>query len=173
MATPLGYCTQIRTYAGKDSILEQYENIGLGASVVANLVRKFPVMQTSNYHIVMDNYVTNPALLRHLSAMGVATTGTVRANRMENALLQEMVKMNKEKRGSSDVVTDVSSNITAVLWKDNKVVNTISFFTAKQRIQQVKCFCHREKLRMNIEQLNIINQYNVSMEELISWIKIY
>ena len=47
--------------------------------------------------------------------MGVATTGTVTANRMENALLQEMVKMNKEKRGSSDVVTDVSSNITAVL----------------------------------------------------------
>ena len=38
--------TQIRTYAGKDSILEQYENIGLGlgASVVANLVSKFPVM---------------------------------------------------------------------------------------------------------------------------------
>ena len=86
MATPLGYCTQIRTYAGKDSILEQYENIGLGASVVSNLVRKFPVMQTSNYLIVMDNYITKPALLRHLSAMGVATTGTVRANRMENAL---------------------------------------------------------------------------------------
>ena len=48
----------------------------------------------------MDNYFTRPALLRHLSAMGVAATGTLRANQMENAPLQDVVKMNKEKRGS-------------------------------------------------------------------------
>ena len=81
-ATPLGYCVQFRSHAGKDSILQKYENIGLGlgASVVANLVSKLPVMQTSNYHFVMDNYFISPALLRHLSAIGVAATGTVRAN---------------------------------------------------------------------------------------------
>ena len=96
MGTPLGYCIQFRPYAGKDSILQEYENIGLGlgASAVANLVSKLPVMQTFSYHIVMDNYFTSPALLRHLSTMGVA------ANRMENAPLQDMVKMNKEKLGS-------------------------------------------------------------------------
>ena len=60
--------------------------MGLGAPVVANLVSKLPVMQTSNYRIVMDNYFTSPALLRHLSAMTVDATGTVRANQMENAL---------------------------------------------------------------------------------------
>ena len=65
-------------------------------------------MQTSNYHIGMDNYFANPALLRHLNTMGVAATGTVRANQMENAPLEDMVKMNKEKCQSSDVVTDVS-----------------------------------------------------------------
>ena len=83
MATPLGYCIQFRPYAGKKSTLQWYENIelGLGASVVANLVSKFPVMQTSNYHIVMDNYFTSPAFLRHFRAMGVAATG------MENAPL--------------------------------------------------------------------------------------
>ena len=43
--------------------------------------------------------------------------------------------MNKEKRGSSDLVTDVSSNVTAVRWKDNKVENTIFTFTGKQPIQ--------------------------------------
>ena len=61
------------------------------------------------------------------------------------------------------MVTDVSSNITAVRWKDNKVVNAISTFTGKQPIEQVKLYCHREKLRVNIEQPNIINQYNMSM----------
>ena len=92
---------------------------------------------------------------------------------MENAPLLDMVKINKGKCGSSDVVTDVYSNITAVRWKDNKVVNAISAFTGKQPIQQVKRNCHREKQRVNIEQPNIINQYNMSMGKLIAWIKIH
>ena len=71
------------------------------------------------------------------------------------------------------MVTDVSLNITAVSWNDNKVVNVISTFTGKQPIQQVKLYCHREKRRVNIEQRNIINQYNMSMAELIKRIKIY
>ena len=98
MATQLGCCIQFRPYADKDSILHEYENIrlGLGASVVVKLVSKLPVMQTFNYHIIMDNYFTSPTLLRHLSAMGLAAKETMRANRMEIAPLQDMVKMNKE-----------------------------------------------------------------------------
>ena len=95
--------------------------------------------------------------------MGVAATGTVRANQMENAPLEDMVKMNKEKCQSSDVVTDLSQTIIAVRWKDNKVVNGISTFTSKQPIQQVKHYCHREKQRVNIGQPNIISQYNMPM----------
>ena len=48
-------------------------------------------------------------------------------------------------------------------WKDNKVVNAISTFTGKQTIQQRKHYCHREKRRVDIEQPNIINQFNMSM----------
>ena len=95
--------------------------------------------------------------------MGVAATRTVRVNRMENVPLRDMVKMNKEMCGSSDVVTDVSWNITALRWKDNKVVNAIFTVTGKQPIQQAKRYCHREKRKVNIEQPNIINQYNMSM----------
>ena len=64
IATPLGYCIQFRPYTGKDSILQEYENIvlDLGASVVANWVSKLPVTQTSSYQIV-------------LSVMGVDATG--------------------------------------------------------------------------------------------------
>ena len=111
----------------------------------------------------MDNYFTRPAFLRHLNAMGVAATGTLRANRMENAPLQYIVKLNKEKHGSSDEVTDVSSNITAVRWKGNELVNAISTFTGKQPIQQVKRYYHREKRRVDIGQPNITDQYDMSM----------
>lgn len=70
--------------------------------------------------------------------MEFAATGMVKTNRKENAPLQDMVKMNKEKRGSSDLVTDVSSSIRAVCWKDDKLVNTISTFTGKQQFWQVE-----------------------------------
>ena len=82
--------------------------------------------------------------------MGVAATGTVRVNRIENAPLRDRVKMNKQKRGSSDVVTGVSSNITVAHQKDNKGMNAIFTFTSKQPIQQAKQYCHREKRRVNI-----------------------
>ena len=42
-------------------------------------------------------------------------------------------------------------------------MNAIFTFTSKKPIQQVKQYCHREKRRVNIEQTNIINQYNISM----------
>ena len=47
MATPLGYCIQVFPYAGKDLILQEHKNIGLGlgALVVANLVNILPVIQ--------------------------------------------------------------------------------------------------------------------------------
>ena len=165
MASPLGYCIQFRPYAGKDTILQEYTDIGLGlgASVVAHLAESLPEVTNSNYHVVMDNFFTSPKLLRYLKSKGIAATGTVRVNRMENAPLKDMKLMQKEKRGSSDVVTDVSSNITAVRWKDNKVVNCLSTFTGKEPMQSVKRFCHTEKKKVDIEQPNIIREYNKSM----------
>ena len=72
--------------------------------------------------------------------------------------------MNKERNGPLDLVTDISSNMTPGPWEDNKIVNAISTFTGKQPIQQMTCYCHHEKWRVNIEQPNIINQYNMFME---------
>ena len=90
--------------------------------------------------------------------MEFAATGTVRANRMENTPLQDMIKINKEKCGSSDLVTDVTSSITALRWKDDKLVNTISNFTGEQQFWLLERYCHREKRRVNIEQPDIIKQ---------------
>ena len=72
-----------------------------------------------------------------------------------------MLKMNKEKRGSSPVVTDLFTNITAVRWKE--AANAVSTFTCKQPIQNVKHYCDPEKRRVNIEQRNTIKQCNMSM----------
>ena len=144
------YCIQFRPYAGKDLILQKYGNqrLGLYASAVVNLVSKLSVIQTSNYQVLECN--------------GSCCNKNGESKPNGKCSIARCGK-SKEKRGSSDVVTDVSSNITAVRWKDNKVVNAVSTFTGKQQIQQVKRYYHREKRRVNIEQPNVMNQYNMAM----------
>ena len=48
MATPLGYCIQFCSYAGKDTILQEYTDIGLGLGVsgVAHLAESLPKLRT-------------------------------------------------------------------------------------------------------------------------------
>ena len=116
-------------YAGED---ENYDsNLGLGGSVVVTLAEKLPSQVVSNYHIIMDNFFTSPNLPRILKAKGIAATGTVRINRVENAPLRPIKEMEKLGRGASDVVADKTSNLTFVRWKDNKVVTVASTFVGK------------------------------------------
>ena len=109
-ATLLGYAIQFYPYAGKD---ENYDSkLGLGGSVVAILAEKLPLQVGSNYHIIMDNFFTSPNLLRILRAKGIAATGTVKINRVENAPLRPIKEMKKLESGASNVVTDKNSSLT-------------------------------------------------------------
>ena len=111
-ATPLGYTRQCYPYAGKDD--NYNKDIGLGGSVVMTLMSKLPTVPDSNYHVVMDNFFTSPSLLSLLKGNGMAATGTVRANRTEDAPLQAVDNMKKKARGNSDVVNDNKTNVTLV-----------------------------------------------------------
>ena len=84
-------------------------------------------------------------------------------NPMENTPLKDMKSMQKEDRDSFDVVTDISSNTTAIRWKENKVVNGLSTYTGKEPMQYVKRFCHSAKKKVDIEQPDMIREYNKSM----------
>ena len=79
----------------------------------------------------MDNFFTRPNLLRILKARGIATTGTVRINRVENAPLRPIKEIEKHERVASDVATDKNSNLTLFRWKDNKMVTVASIFVGK------------------------------------------
>ena len=178
MGTTLGYCIRFRPYAGKDSILQENENIGLGlrASVVANLVSKPPLMQTSKYHIVMDNYFTSPGLLRYLSLMEVAATGTVRANRMKNTPLRDMVKI--KKRESWIIRCGywcVLENRTSLQFVGKIIKSWMRFppLLENNQFNRSNVYCDCEKRRVNIKQPNIISQYNMYMGEMFAWIKVY
>ena len=78
------------------------------------MAEKLPSQVGSNFPIIVDNFFTSPNLLRILKAKGMAATGTVRINRVENASLRPIKEMEKLERGASDVVTDKNSDLTLV-----------------------------------------------------------
>ena len=102
-ATPLGYAILFYPYAGKD---ENYDsNLKLGGSVVATLTEKLPSQVGSNYHIIMNNIFTGPNLLCNLKAKGIAVTGIVRINRVENTHFRPIIwKQNKKLRNLKEVL---------------------------------------------------------------------
>ena len=111
-ATPLWYTIQFYPYAGKDENCDS--NLGLGGPVVATLAEKLPSQAGSNYYIIMDKFFTSPDLLHILKAKGIAATGTVGINRVENTSSRPIKEMKKLERCASDVVTDKNSNLTLV-----------------------------------------------------------
>ena len=160
-ATPLGYGIQFYPYAGKD---ENYDsNLGLGGSIVATLDEKLPLQVGSNYHIIMDNFFTNPNLLRILKVKGIAATGAARIYRVENAPLQPIKEMEKLERGASDIVTDKNSNLSLVRWNDNKVVTVASTFVGKMSLRKAHRYVKAQNGRAEIDQPQSIFLYNKGM----------
>jgi Transposase IS4 len=88
--------------------------MGLGGSVVTNLINDLPELDGSHYHIVFDNLFTSPRLLRLLSDKGMAATGTLHLNRVEGAPLKSIDVMKKEARGPHDVVLERKAGICVV-----------------------------------------------------------
>ena len=169
-ATPLGYAIQFYPCAGKDD--NYNKDIGLGGSVVMTLMLKLPTVPKSNDHVVMDNFFTSPSLLRLLKGNGMAATGTVRANRTENAPLQAIDDMKKEARGSPDVVNDNKSNVTLVCWKDNKVVTVASTLYGKEPMKRARRYIKDKGGKVEIDQPNsIFLSTTKPWVELIKWIK--
>ena len=160
-ATPLGYAIQFYPYAGKDDNYNRY--IGLGGSVVMNLMSKLPTVPNSNYHVVTDNFFISPSLLRLLKGNGIAATGTVRANRTENAPSQAVDGMKKEARGISGVVKYNKSNLTLARWKYNKVVTVASTLYGKEAMKRARHYNKGKHGRVEIDQPNSISVYNKTM----------
>ena len=114
----VGILCSIPAYAGKDTQLDIYGDIGLGVggAAVAYLLKCIPSQQDNGsiYHVVMDNFFTSPGLLCHLQKQTIAATGTVRLCCMGNPPLKSVKEVEKSLQDLSVVVIETSSNISAV-----------------------------------------------------------
>ncbi|XP_040565535.1 piggyBac transposable element-derived protein 3-like [Lepeophtheirus salmonis] len=123
-----------------------------------HLVSKSPKVPDSNYHIVIDNFFTSARLLRLLKENGIAATGTLRANRTENASL---IAIDEMKKGSRQIISKY--NVTLVRWKDNKVVTVASTLYGKQPMKRASRYIKDKGGRVYIDQPNSISVYDKHM----------
>ena len=69
----IGYAIQFYPCTGKDENYDSNQRL-------ATLAGKLSSQVGSSYHIIMDDFITIPNLLRILKAKGIALTGTVKIN---------------------------------------------------------------------------------------------
>ena len=161
LTTPLGYVIQFEPYQGARGGQQQYPGLGMGGSVVIDLVSE--LQENCSFHLTFDNLFTSLPLVDCLTEKGIACTGTIRANRLENCPVKSVAEMQKMKRGSFDLATDVRNGLTVVRWNDNNVVNLVSNKVGVNPLQVAKRWSRAESRRIEIPQPFIIKHYNETM----------
>ena len=155
--TPLGYCVQMDPYQGAGVTDKQ---LGLGGSVVINLVDKLP---SDSYVLYFDNFFTSLRLLQHLAKRDIKATGTVRVNRIEDCPVMPVDQCKKSARGTYDYRLDTQSSTIVVRWNDNSVVTLASNCHGVEPIGSAQRWSSAEKSRISISQPHLIGQYNRNM----------
>ena len=152
----LGYLVQCEPYQGSSDSFSA--DLGLGGSVVTQLVKKLP--PALPYRLFIDNFFTSRRLLDHLKTMSISVTGTVTANRTEKCPLKEPSELKKASRGTFDYSLDRKSGMLAVRWNDNNVVTVLSNCFGIEPVTQAKRWSASEKKHVQITMPNMIAQYN-------------
>lgn len=163
-----GYAYNFEIYTGNENDANErlnYDEPDLGATsnVVVRLSRVIPT--NKNHKLFFDNYYTSLPVMVYLKKKGIDTVGTFRRNRFPNLKFMSEKEIMKKPRGTSEecitVIDDVP--ITAVQWRDNKIVNIASTFVGELEKNIVKRFDKKLNKKIEVSRPNIIQMYNSNM----------
>jgi len=144
MAGVSGFAYNFEIYSGQENNSELRlpcePDIGASANVVVRLARIIP--SNNNFKLYYDNYYTSIQLMVYLKTRGIENLGTVRRNRLKNVPFPSDAAMKSKDRGTMYECTATvnQEKITAVLWKDNKLVTLLSTFVGMNPVENVKRF---------------------------------
>lgn len=112
--------------------------LGINGDFVIRLVSK--IQKHQKYEVYIDNSFTSYSLLCAPKEIGMYGTGTVKSNRLPGCSLKSDSELKKESRGSCDIRTETSNNITVVKWYDSKPVYVASTSVGKNPVTTtVRC----------------------------------
>ncbi|KAL0830047.1 hypothetical protein ABMA28_003505 [Loxostege sticticalis] len=159
-ATRLGDCLRADLYQGRSEV----RDVGLGEHVVTSLTESVKeVFPKHTFSVFCDIFFTSPSLLSKLQDKNVKVTGTARQNSVDKCPLKDVKSFKKEPRGSYDYRLDKNDNICAVRWNINNVVTLLSNEFGVNPIQKARRYSVTQKQRIEIDQPNVVYQYNKYM----------
>ena len=99
LTTPLGYVHQFEAYQGARGRQIEYPGLGMGGSMVINLISELQEETGSLYHLTFDYLLTSYNLVDCLTSKGIVHIGTLCSNRLRDAPLKSVNEMETLKRG--------------------------------------------------------------------------
>lgn len=126
-----------------------------------NLVKKLPT--NNGISVFLDNFFTSLGLLEELKKHGHDSTGTIRPNRVGDALTLEKKDAKQMPRGGYFQTTDSSSGITLVQYNDNNIVIVASNKCGVNPVGTCSRWSNQSKKCITLQQPCCIGQYNTYM----------
>lgn len=162
LTTALGYVLQFEPYQGaRGRQATDNDNLGMGGAVVMDLLAE--LNRDNGYHLTFDNLFSSLKLVDKLTSLGIACTGTIRANRVEDCPLRPSKEMEKTPRGTFDRAFDASSGLVIVRWNDNNIVNVVSNQHGVAPLQTATRWSRAERRVVRVDQPFAISHYNKTM----------
>ncbi|XP_068086621.1 piggyBac transposable element-derived protein 3-like [Anabrus simplex] len=162
-----GFAYNVEIYTGQENREDcrpaGEPDLGASANVVVRLCRIVPC--DVHHKIYFDNYYTTLPLMVFMKNRGIYCLGTLRRNRVPGLKLQSESDMKKNPRGTcEECVAKVDSvDVSAVAWKDNKVVTLMSTFVGSEPTKKVKRFDRKERKTIQVDCPKIVIVYNLHM----------
>ena len=163
LATPLGYVVQFEPYQGARGRQIEYPGLGMGGSVVIDLISELQIRDGCSYHLTFDNLFTSLKLVNVLTDKSIACTGTLRANRIGDCPLKSTKEIEKSVRGTFDYSLEAKSGMIVVKWNDNNVVHAVSNKVGVHPLQTARRWSRTDGKKVEIGQPNLIKHYNQTM----------
>ncbi|KRZ74128.1 PiggyBac transposable element-derived protein 3 [Trichinella papuae] len=116
-----------------------------------------------NHKVYFDNYFNFLELQVQLKERGIWSCGTIRQNRLRDALLEDDATLRRKGRGAFTKVTDQTNGVSVVKWFDNKPVLLTSTFACTKPVGKKKRWDRQTKTRIDVPAPAIIHEYNQHM----------
>ncbi|KAK3728257.1 hypothetical protein QZH41_006731 [Actinostola sp. cb2023] len=157
------YLYRFEVYLGKERNQQAQTPSAIGKSgeVVTQLTNG---LEGKGHNLYIDNWYTSVGLTHLLQAKGIYVCGTVRPNRKGYPAELKTLKGSKMARGNSEIRS--YNGITALAWKDTKLVHFLSTIHSPEEISTVQRNKRQGQGGYEVAEIQshaIVNDYNDNM----------
>ena len=149
------YDFDLHTGAADKSLVSE---LGVTGDLVMQLASTLP--SEENHKLFADNYFTSIPVVEELQSRGIQYLGTVRGNRLKGCVMKDEKTLKSEGRGSYDYRVEELTNVVAVRWYDNRVVNLLSSYVGTEPVTVAKRWDRKKKVHVNVPMPAIVEMYN-------------